>query len=582
MRLSIRTQLGVLFMLSGLVAIAVISIACWITVHNFVLNLRGQRLAQIATLKAAQLSLSLHMMDNTVKALTSRDWLRNALLQRSAGTITAQTLNSTDQNLQSSLVGLQQETLALQAALWPTTGQPNVTNQPNMSFNDLSALPEEAAPRSALWFGGSDLSQYPTLYPNLTYANGPGNTSIASFNSRTLDVQSSVLLGPLQLNDTFVLFSITRAVTDQTNTQVLGWLTVILDGRLILEISQDSTALGNTGLNLIVGPNTLDNRFVNVSATQPYWDQASKIHDQRVHFALPPARGATSSTDVERPQARTNSTAPWQLSTYPAADMAYTANQKSRENAGSHLQDRNEYGTSVGVGFATPQTDLCDWVYMVELTSKEVYTPIAQVRTVILICVFSTLAALILVVVPVTGVWAHPVRRLRASTAESIAVYNDSESILGKALEPKADGSPDAHGHQDVEDNDQSWKKDLFPLGEKEHTIRRLPANKRKDIHKLTGAKSQFRVPPRVKERRTFAFIKDELSELTRVFNEMIDELTLQYTRLEERVKERTAELEQSKKAAEAANESKSLFIANISHELKTPLNVRIVNRSPL
>ncbi|KAL2190665.1 hypothetical protein L209DRAFT_738888 [Thermothelomyces heterothallicus CBS 203.75] len=42
-----------------------------------------------------------------------------------------------------------------------------------------------------------------------------------------------------------------------------------------------------------------------------------------------------------------------------------------------------------------------------------------------------------------------------------------------------------------------------------------------------------------------------------------------QYTSLDEKVAERTMELEISKKAAEAANESKTLFIANISHELK-------------
>ncbi|CAL3972939.1 unnamed protein product, partial [Diplocarpon coronariae] len=96
-----------------------------------------------------------------------------------------------------------------------------------------------------------------------------------------------------------------------------------------------------------------------------------------------------------------------------------------------------------------------------------------------------------------------------------------------------------------------------------------------------------FKIPGKVRDRKHF--VTDELTELTckdslipvcvRVltisgtFNDMSDELLLQYSNLERKVLERTAELEISKRAAEAANESKTLFIANISHELKTPLN---------
>ena len=79
---------------------------------------------------------------------------------------------------------------------------------------------------------------------------------------------------------------------------------------------------------------------------------------------------------------------------------------------------------------------------------------------------------------------------------------------------------------------------------------------------------------------RAAVFHDDEIGILSRAFNKMADEICQLINSLEDKIKDRTSELEQMNRLArqaqmeaQEANETKGAFLANMSHELRTPLS---------
>ena len=452
-----------------------------------------------------------------------------------------------------------------------TGGPYGLLNVSSPTLADSIPLPFLNSNGTSVYLGDNGTGYPVELYPNLTYTstvvNSTFNRSDAFWNGQQLYDNSTIFLGPWLLNGSFALLSLTvPVVNDSSSDDILGWISIIVNAQSIFSIEQSVEGLGNTGQILIVAPTTSTQKLpTDVQAIGSNTVNVSAAKTQDVQFVLPPTQNSSRSTRHSM-RAYGMPNLPFQMQIYPGVLDAYTPKIGSANNAGSLISTRNEENDHVSVGYALPMSPMVDWALIVEQAYGEVIAPIHRLRNVLVACVFGTVGAILLLLLPLAHFSVRPIRRLREATKKTVEPYRYESD----------DGSIRSSISGDNESLESGEEGSITTAARKEGFLGRISRwrdrHQRNDTERRDRQRRQtFRIPGKVQDRKHV--VQDELTDLTRTFNEMSEELMMQYERLEERVKERTQELEISKKAAEAANESKTAFIANISHELKTPLN---------
>ncbi|OTA98824.1 hypothetical protein M426DRAFT_76757 [Hypoxylon sp. CI-4A] len=576
---AIREQLAALVLLSVLVALAIVSIPTWVYVNRFVIGVETSGLSLTASLKAAQVASEIELIQTTCNHIATRLLLQQVLSDFYLGNATQALWDQASTDLRSALLsrpGISAN--LLQARLYSRNETGNSSGLLGVTGTNISEvrLPYLASDGSQAYLGDGP-SGYPAmLYPNITYYNStdedpayPNHTAVVARPFPDIRIDSSVdglVLGPLIINETYALVSLTIPVRNNLQDDaILGYLTTVAEASQLISIAGSKEGLGDTGTVLIIGPSTGWNRFskYNLPANGSH-EAASNFSSVDVNFILPP-RPMPGQTDrhTAHNYASGNYDKPFKVTQYNAAYRAFTQRNPSINNASSMLSAKNEQGISVAVGYARPQTTLVNWTLIVEQDKSEAYVPIDTLQHILLGCVFGTVGLTLLLVIPCAHLSVKPIRRLKAATERSIAPpgYDDYLDDLDYEEDEENPGS----SNLSRKSGNGTWIRMRRFI--RRHTRTRFAPS----VHESESRRRIFKIPGKVNDRKHY--VTDELTELTTTFNEMSDELLKQYTSLEEKVADRTRELEISKKAAEAANESKTLFIANISHELKTPLN---------
>ncbi|KAF3760766.1 hypothetical protein M406DRAFT_93599 [Cryphonectria parasitica EP155] len=574
-RIAIREQLAFLVTFAVLLALAILSVPTWIYVNNFVVGVEEDSLSLAASLKATRIASEITLVQTMIETISTRILIQQSLETFYQGNTSASNWVNTEADMQSALGSgsgnLYQAKIFSRNSTGPSYGLFNVTGLTTPQI----LLPYENSAGAPVYLGDEDGGFPPSLYPNITYvdtgaasATDPNTNVYAAyaFSDVRLSENAGLLLGPLVINDTFALMSLTIPMRSNAGgTFILGYMTVVASASTIVDVVSSREGMGESGVLLIIGPTAGSNRFnaSNPASNATYVPpDLSTFENISVHFVLPPQPAAGGTNRHETAASESGDFgASFPLKDYPAALWEFSKQIAEVNNASSDLWTHNEEGTAVSVGYARTQNELVNWTVVVEQARWEATAPINTLRKILLGCTFGTAGLVLLLIIPCAHWSVLPIRRLKAATERSVAPpgYHDELDLFE---------GYDANGNYSGSTSKRSAKGFIAWISREIRRRRRRFASSHTDTD---PNRRVFKIPGKVEVRKVL--VTDELTELTEVFNEMTSELLKQYNSLDSRVQERTRELEISKKAAEAANESKTLFIANISHELKTPLN---------
>ncbi|UNI16976.1 Histidine kinase [Purpureocillium takamizusanense] len=568
LRVAIREQLAALVILAVLVALAIVSIPTWVYVHNFVVDVESSGLSLTASLKASRVASELDLLYTLCQTVATRVLLQQAFIDFYNGNATEPFANARvdlhSAMSTSRLTNLLQARLYSRNVTGSSFGLLNVTGAETGDIDLLYNTPNGTRAK----LSDTSYGYPPSLYPNITYESlgypNPYEPSTPAFSANAfpgvrISDKGGLLLGPLVLNESYALMSLTVPVRSLNTTNfILGYMTLVASAETLLQVQTSREGLGSSGVVLFIGPSSPSNHFISpLSPTNStYSPPKDEFARSPARYVLPPI---SMPGEVQRHASRDyvdgRYDADFSLSDYPAVFDVYYRNISGPNNATALLSTTNEQDVRVAVGVARPQSTLVDWAVVVEKAEAEAYVPISTLRKILLGCVFGTAGLVIIFIFPTAHLSVLPIRRLKAATEKSINPPGYEDEYDDFDEDPSSGGTSSGS------------RKGVFAKFRRRFRKRKRPLTQAE----IESHRRVFKIPGRVEDRKHF--VTDELTELTETFNEMTDELLKQYTSLDEKVAERTKELEISKRAAEAANESKTLFIANISHELKTPLN---------